>query len=113
MLALWWSRYNRAMNSGASRNGSSLVRYAFIVHMVAVFALYLLLFFFSLVRQDPILERMRSILESRYGSATNSARKMKQLFAEMDINGDGRLTHGEFKQALSGLKVSLPLIVKV
>ena len=44
-------------------------------------------------------------MESRYGSVANSGRKLKQLFAEIDINGDGKLTFGEFKEGLAALKV--------
>lgn len=53
-----------------------------------------------------VIERIRLLLEAKLGSVANSARKLKQIFADMDENGDGRISHSEFKGAMVELKVS-------
>eukprot|EP01031_Cornospumella_fuschlensis_P027503 gene27503-33217_t len=56
---------------------------------------------------DAILARVRRGIEDYLGPGSQSAKKVKEVFAEFDRNGNCRISGREFKEALRMLKVDL------
>ena len=57
-----------------------------------------------------IIDRMRHLMEDRLGGKTNPAKRLKDAFVRFDRNGDGKISHAEFKDGLADLKVSLGFV---
>jgi Ca2+-binding EF-hand superfamily protein len=56
---------------------------------------------------DMLVGRMRHLMEDRLGGKTNPARRLKEAFARFDRNGDGKISHREFKDGMTDLKIDL------
>ena len=44
------------------------------------------------------------MIEGEVGPA-NVGRRMKEIFADMDVDGDGTISHSEFKRAMARFRV--------
>ena len=55
---------------------------------------------------DDILEKIRREMELRLGSKTEASRKLKELFAKFDKNGDGKISEMELTMTFDDMKVS-------
>jgi len=53
-----------------------------------------------------IVERIRGSLADRLGSNASAARELKEIFSEIDEDGNGKLSYREFKSAMKDLNVS-------
>ena len=56
---------------------------------------------------DALVDRIRRRLEDNLGSSANSARRIKETFADIDTDGSGGLSKRELSKALAVLKVDL------
>ena len=52
-----------------------------------------------------MVEKIRSSLSDRLGSSSNAARELKKVFAEIDEDGNGKLSFREFRSAMRDLRV--------
>ncbi|RYY86974.1 EF-hand domain-containing protein, partial [archaeon] len=59
------------------------------------------------VEVDAILQRIRRGIEEYLGPGSGSARKVKEVFADIDRNGNSRIDQKEFREAMSRLRVNL------
>jgi len=58
-----------------------------------------------------MVEKIRSSLSDRLGSSSNAARELKKVFAEIDEDGNGKLSFREFRSAMRDLRVRYGLIM--
>ena len=62
----------------------------------------------ELIREsDDILESIRSKLMSMVGSSTNYTRKLKEVFIDIDRNGNNKIDRKELREALSRFRIEL------
>lgn len=54
---------------------------------------------------DAILDRIRRNLEDSLGNSASSARRIKEIFAEIDVNGNMLIDKSELAKALRILRV--------
>ena len=55
-------------------------------------------------RLQVIIDRIRHVIEGEVGPGKVTQR-MKEIFGEMDLDGNGLISHSEFKRAMSRFRV--------
>ena len=56
---------------------------------------------------DDVIDKLRSEMELRLGSKTEAAKRLKDLFAKFDKNGDGKISEMELTMSLDDMRVSV------